>query len=102
MAVEYTGASELIDPSISGFIIPSRLEMSEANPNNISLNHECELEYCSEPTILDIRKKLREAYNYYRNLSDDHKSDLSNRIKTYSNRFSIENIGEKLCSLDIM
>jgi hypothetical protein len=76
--------------------------MSESNPNNSALDHECEIEYSSEPTILDIRNKLREAYNYYRALSDIQKTDLQNQIKIYSNRFSIDSIGEKLCSLDIM
>lgn len=102
IAVEYTGVAELIDTQVGGFIIPSRLEMSETNLNNASLDHECEIEYSSEPTILDIKNKLREAYNYHRNLSDIQKINLQDQIKIYSNRFSIDNIGEKLCSLDIM
>lgn len=102
MAVANTGASELIDTSVAGLIIPSRLEMSEPNPTNASLDHECELELSSEPTIMDIRNSLREAFNKHQNLSLSEREELSNNIKEYSNKFSIASIGEKLCSLDII
>ena len=102
IAVQDTGASELIDTNIGGLIIPSRLEMSEPNPTNASLDHECELELSSEPTIVDIRKTLREAFNKHQSLLSNERAILSDNIKEYSNKFSIASIGEKLCSLDIM
>jgi len=102
IAVENTGASELIDTNIAGLIIPSRLEISEANPANIRLDHECELELSAEPTILDIRQTLRHAFNHHQNLSTNERNKLSENIKAYSNKFSIASIGEQLCSLDIM
>jgi glycosyltransferase involved in cell wall biosynthesis len=102
MAVQNTGAAELIDTSINGIVIPSRPEMSECNPSNASLDHECELEISQEPTILDLRKSLRQAHESYQDLTLEQKNTNKENLKTYSHLFSIENIGEKLCSLDIM
>jgi len=102
IAVQNTGAAELIDKAVGGLIIPSRFEMSEPNPANSSLDHECELEISSEPTILDIRSTLRQAYNLYNNLSVIEKQDMSDKLRSYGMAFSVEHVGEKLCSLDIM
>lgn len=102
LAVEGTGAAELIDIDVGGIIIPSHLEYVEGNPLSTSLDHDCELEQWCEPTIIDIRKSLRQAYSSLANLTEKERIDLSNRLHNYASKFDIPSIGEKLCSLDIM
>jgi glycosyltransferase involved in cell wall biosynthesis len=102
IAVDGTGASELIDTNIGGLVIPSHLEYVEPNPLNVSLDHECELEQWCEPSIVNIRKTLRKTHSYLSELSSAEKADLSMKLKNYSNQFSIQSIGDNICSLDIM
>lgn len=102
IAVDGTGASELIDTDIGGLIIPSRLEYVEPNPLNVNLDHECELEQWCEPSMVDMRQILRKAHSYLSELSSVEKSDLSMKLKNYANKFSIQSVGDNICSLDIM
>lgn len=102
IAVAGTGAAELIDTNIGGIIIPSHLEYVEPNPLARSLDHDCELEQWCEPTMIDIRKSLRQAYENLASLAENERSDLSNNLTNYASRFDIPYIGEKICSLDIM
>jgi glycosyltransferase involved in cell wall biosynthesis len=102
IAVNGTGSSELIDTNIGGLIIPSHLEYVEPNPSNVSLDHECELEQWCEPSMVNIRKTLRKTHSYLSELNNTEKADLSMKLKNYANKFSIQSIGDNICSLDIM
>lgn len=102
VAVDGTGAAELIDLSVGGQIIPSHLDYVEPNPGNKSLDHDCELEQWCETTVYDIRKSLRKAYDQLSSLNNSEKNNLKDNLKQYSQKFSIESIGERICSLDIM
>ena len=102
IAVDGTGASELIDTDVGGLIIPSHLEYVEPNPLNVNLDHECELEQWCEPSMVDIRKTLRKTHSYLSELNSTEKADLSMKLKNYASKFSIQSIGDNICSLDIM
>jgi glycosyltransferase involved in cell wall biosynthesis len=102
IAVDGTGASELIDVNVGGSLIPSHLEYVEPNPLNGSLDHECELEQWCEPSMVNIRKILRKTHSYLSELNNTEKTDLSTKLKNYANKFSIQSIGDNICSLDIM
>lgn len=102
IAVEGTGSCEVIDTGVGGSIIPSHLEYVEPNPSNVSLDHECELEQWCEPSMVDIRQALRQTHSYLSNLSQSERHDLSTNLKNYASKFSIQSIGENICSLDIM
>ena len=102
IAVDGTGAGELIDTNVGGMLIPSHLEYVEPNPANVSLDHECELEQWCEPSMIDMRKVLRQTHSYLSGLSSDERTDLSMSLKNYANKFSIQSIGDNICSLDIM
>lgn len=102
IAVDGTGAAELIDTSIGGAIIPSHIEYVEPNPSNKNLDHECELEYWCEPTLFDISNTLRKTFDILSNLNETEKTALKNHIKQTSSKLSIQSIGEQICSLDIM
>jgi hypothetical protein len=55
-----------------------------------------------QPSIYNIRLTLRNAYENYRNQSDQNKKDLMNKIIDASNKFHYKNIGDKICSLGVL
>lgn len=101
MAVDSTGPTDFVDNDY-GYIIKAQPEQVIFNPNNKLLEYESEFEYWMEPSIFNIRLSLRQAYEDHISKKEDERTSIRNKIIEVSQNFHYDNIGERICTLEIL
>jgi glycosyltransferase involved in cell wall biosynthesis len=99
ICVENTGPTDYVNND-NGFIIPAIEEQVEYSGNGL-LDHDSEYEVGMSPSVLSIRQTIRNAIEIYKTNKEllKYKSDQS---KLMTNQFSYQEVGKKLCLLDIV
>lgn len=99
ICVENTGPTDYVNND-NGFIIPAIEEQVEYSGNSF-LDHDSEYEIGMNPSVLNIRRTIRDAIETYK-INKELIKYKSEQSKLTTNQFTYEEVGKKLCSLDIV
>lgn len=100
MVVQNTGTTSFVNES-NGYIIPARPEICSSDDGSATLDSYSSNETWMQPTIYDIVQSLKQVVRDVR----DNKQLIIEKQKLSretTNMFQFEEIGEKICSLEIM